>query len=446
MNSEKFKFTKSFRVRVNYGYRVSDLSMKMDAPLNIRHLGGNLMAFPNAAYNSSNEVISYNIEPIIKELEQQADLYVGSGELLCAHYVLTLPKDDMLDELRWSIAARSYMNDMGYGDDTKWTSVIHDDTEAEHLHIIACRVRFNRTLVNDKNDYERGIKSVREIEKKLGLSVHRSPEENFGIEYSVNEMKSGRGRETEAAYRDPGHIIRSALESVFEDKPKKLYELVVGLREHNVMTSVYREHGCPRGISYSTDGKTWISGSKIKRQRATWGRLLEQGLEYIPARDDKWLNLGGRDINNNATLYYFSALIRCTEKQYKRIKVPIKTYVYKPKGLSSERIIQLDFVAINELNFDNGNLAKLFKFLFELLTSIFKKAVLRVCESLSPTIPAGFTPEIFDGEQITNKQHFIKESIFEQARRQFINENDWVVRWFGSDLNRNSNNEFGFII
>jgi len=406
--------------------------MKNDVPLNIRHLGGNLMAIPDTTYDNNGKIISYNIDPIIKELEQQADLYVGNGERLCAHYALTLPNEEKLDEMRWSMAARSYMSDMGYGDDTKWTAVIHDDTEAEHLHIIACRVRFDRSLVNDKNDFERGIRAVRKIEKYLGLVVNRSPEENFGIEYSIAEMRTGHGRGTEAAYRDPGHIIRSGLEMVFHNTPKTMLELVVSLREHNVMSSVYRDKGRPTGIRYSVDGKTWISGTKIKRQRATWGKLIEQGIDYHPQRDDKWLNLGACDINNNAKIYYLSALIHCTEKQYKRIKKPLKRYVYKPKGLPSQRLIQLDFVTINDQNLDKTGLANLLTFLLELLASIFKMAVFNVFDSLNPAIPNGFLAETINEELRGNTQNILKTFDAEQARNDFIKDNEWVNQWSGN--------------
>lgn len=49
------------------------------------------------------------------------------------------------------------MIELGYGSDTRWTSVIHRDTRSLHVHVVACRVKLDRTLVDDSNDYARGV-------------------------------------------------------------------------------------------------------------------------------------------------------------------------------------------------------------------------------------------------------------------------------------------------
>lgn len=62
-------------------------------------------------------------------------------------------------------------------------------------------------LVNTYNDYDRCIQAVRDIEKILGLVKQKNPDENWGTEYSITDMKTGIGRGTLSAQQDPKNLI-----------------------------------------------------------------------------------------------------------------------------------------------------------------------------------------------------------------------------------------------
>ncbi|WP_323888969.1 hypothetical protein, partial [Aeromonas caviae] len=52
----------------------------------------------------------------------------------------------------------------------------------------------------------------------------------------------------------------------------------------------------------------------------TWSKLLDQGIEYSPRRDDLNLQLGESNQLSELKVILFTALIRCTKKQYAKMK------------------------------------------------------------------------------------------------------------------------------
>lgn len=85
-----------------------------------------------------------------------------------AHFSLSpAPGDPPLTEAQWQEIAERFMSEMGF--DSAWCGVIHRDTDHEHLHLMACRVRLDGRTVSDANDYRRAEASIRGIERDYGL-------------------------------------------------------------------------------------------------------------------------------------------------------------------------------------------------------------------------------------------------------------------------------------
>lgn len=92
-----------------------------------------------------------------------------------AHFSLSpAPGDPPLTEEQWQSIAERFMGEMGF--DSAWCGVIHRDTDHEHLHLMACRVRLDGKTVSDANDYRRAEAAIRGIERDYGLvAVHDPP-------------------------------------------------------------------------------------------------------------------------------------------------------------------------------------------------------------------------------------------------------------------------------
>ena len=107
MIGEVFDLTPGFSGRLNYIFRNSPFKNpnnkkkdhKKQTPTQINYLGGNVFSYPELALTESGK--NYNVSGLLTELEQQANLYLGSGEMKCAHYSISLPAGDSLSPYHW---------------------------------------------------------------------------------------------------------------------------------------------------------------------------------------------------------------------------------------------------------------------------------------------------------------------------------------------------------
>lgn len=338
------------------------------------------------------------------------------------------------------------MIELGYGSDTRWTSVIHRDTRSlhVHVHVVACRVKLDRTLVDDSNDYARGVDAARKIEMELGLSICKNPEKNFGHEYSIVNIKNGRGRGSFHAMHDPARIIRDAMDVVFKNQPNDMTEFVTGLREHNVMVKAWRaDNREPQGICYSIDGQRWISGTKVKKSRATWFKLIEQGIEYSPRRDDYSLNLGVSNELSDLRVIPFTALIRCTKKQYSKLKKSVPSFVdKKTSGTSSFsfRLLRLDFVLLSVEEPTDSFISNALALLKDVLATIFRKGLECVHAGLNAVIPDGYVQDINSEKATIDKPNmFFLDR--EKLKNEILTNNEWITDWYGHSVSHEQTKE-----
>lgn len=271
----------------------------------ILHLGGNLFS-PDPILQSLDGVV-VNLDQIANELNAQAARHRGKGEDLFKHYVISLAPGEELEDYQWLELITSYMQALGYDNLTKWTAVGHKDTDCNHVHILACRVKNDRygSLVSTFKDYEKGWPVMRRYENKFGLRQVESPDDSFGKNKSKGQLKF-ESKNGKNGSLDQAASIRSAFKRLYSDigKPKNMRELVLGLSkcgvDVSVLTNDANEIG---GISYklkSINGK-WISGSKVKATRFTWAALQKkEGISYDPRRDDPFL----RNDDCNYEIYF----------------------------------------------------------------------------------------------------------------------------------------------
>ena len=87
------------------------------------------------------------------------------------HISLSFHKDDApkLTDGRMRELAAAYMECMGIAD-TQYIVARHNDTEHPHLHIIYNRVKYDRTLVADKNERRRNVKVCKQLKRRYGLT------------------------------------------------------------------------------------------------------------------------------------------------------------------------------------------------------------------------------------------------------------------------------------
>lgn len=92
-----------------------------------------------------------------------------------AHLMLSpAPGDPPLNDGQWQQIAERYAEAMGYAN-TAWCGVVHNDTDHQHLHIIACRIDIHGKTISDANSYRKSEAIVRRLEHEFGLVAVASP-------------------------------------------------------------------------------------------------------------------------------------------------------------------------------------------------------------------------------------------------------------------------------
>ena len=87
------------------------------------------------------------------------------------------PEDRRLSPFELDEIARRFMKEIGY-EGAQYVAVEHKDRDHQHLHIVASRIRPDRTLVRyEYRDWEKGMEVLRQIERDYGLrTVERDRE------------------------------------------------------------------------------------------------------------------------------------------------------------------------------------------------------------------------------------------------------------------------------
>jgi hypothetical protein len=92
-----------------------------------------------------------------------------------AHLMLSpAPGDPHLTDCQWQEIAERYAKGMGYAN-TAWCGVVHNDTDHQHLHILACRIDIHGKTISDANSYRKSEAIVRRLEQDFGLVAVASP-------------------------------------------------------------------------------------------------------------------------------------------------------------------------------------------------------------------------------------------------------------------------------
>lgn len=84
------------------------------------------------------------------------------------------PDDPPLTDEQWQAIAQHYIGAMGFAN-APWVAVVHQDTDHQHMHLMACRIGFDGKAVSDANDFRRSEAVVRQIEARLNLAAVPSP-------------------------------------------------------------------------------------------------------------------------------------------------------------------------------------------------------------------------------------------------------------------------------
>jgi hypothetical protein len=190
------------------------------------------------------------------------------------------PGEHFTDE-QWRAISQRYLRGMGLSHN-QYVVTRHNDTEHEHIHLLANRIRFDGSVTSDSNDYRRQEVLMREIERDLGLQP---------VQPSVNvEKRAATKGELEHGLRTGQPSTRQQLQQLcdgaiercisFSDYVARLEAAGVAL-----LPVVQLEGRKLSGLSYRLDGVT-MKGSDLGKRYSPAG-LAKHGVSYDKERDDE---------------------------------------------------------------------------------------------------------------------------------------------------------------
>lgn len=274
----------SFRNRIEY---IFGLRKHEHALTTIRTIGRNCYSPDPLRHGHDKDKI--DVEGMIAEFDSVEKLRnnaIDSDRVIKPvwHAILALPPGEHLDDQQWREAIEMYLSDLGFSDLNKWVAVLHGDTDHEHVHIVANRIRLDEefSMVKDSNERSRSCDSSSRIEDNFGLSKAPAPSETWGTAISRNALEAAEREGTVPLKHRMIAKIAGAVEAC-QAQGGDMFLLVQLLRRQRVYVHFTKsQDGQPKGIAYEYNG-TIISGRKLKRSRLTFQKLIQQeGISYDP--------------------------------------------------------------------------------------------------------------------------------------------------------------------
>ncbi|MBO9150763.1 relaxase/mobilization nuclease domain-containing protein [Chitinophaga sp. GCM10012297] len=194
------------------------------------------------------EVIHYNNcygdkNALIRQFEELRGHNPKLGKPVM-HVILSLaPGDKVRPGLKEAIA-QECAEDLGFAD-CQYLAISHNDTQHQHIHIIANRVRYNGKTVSDSNNYRQIVRFCRKMEQKFNLTKVLNPRRFLS---SVNQLIPREDQRRNA-------LKRAVSKAVLEAKDFNSFLSLMKLSGYEV------DKG--RGIAFVDAQKVRMKGSEI---------------------------------------------------------------------------------------------------------------------------------------------------------------------------------------
>jgi hypothetical protein len=188
------------------------------------------------------------------------------------------PGENLTDE-QWREIGKRYMDGMGL-EKNQFVITRHTDTEHEHIHILANRIRFDGSVTSDSQDYKRQETIMRELERDYGLQR---------VAPSIEaERKAPTKGEIEGGIRTGQPSAKQQLQQLCDGAAKgckSFTEYQERLEAAGVeLVPVAQLEGAKlSGLSYRLDG-VLMKGSDLGKAYSPAG-LAKRGVPYEQDRD-----------------------------------------------------------------------------------------------------------------------------------------------------------------
>ena len=217
--------------------------------------------------------IARQLRPNLKVAVFHATLSVDSTEKL---------EDSEENNQRWLAIAANYMKAMEF-DNNQYAVVKHSDTEHDHIHIVASRIRLDGSVVDDSWDYYKSQETIRQLERNYSLEAVTP-----SWEIDKRAQTTGEHRQLKSKGNKSVRVqLQDLIDKVTQDNPS-MPEFVEQLQQQGVEVQVgltRTRTGFSKGISYNLDGVA-LSGTQLGKAYTFSGLQKYRGVSYDQGRDN----------------------------------------------------------------------------------------------------------------------------------------------------------------
>ena len=211
------------------------------------------------------------------------------------HCSLALPAEEKCDPDKWGAIANAFMAQIKFPPDTTaWLAVRHQDTDHDHIHIVASRIAVDRTIWHGRNDVRKAITATQALERRFGLTL--TP----GLGDARAETAALTGNEIQQAHRTKKEPPRQRLQKLIARSLKGTpgaLELAETLTAAGVSVKAnIAPTGRMNGYSFEIDGVSF-KGSALGKKFG-WSGLQTAGVTYEQDRDREGLERLGATTAN----------------------------------------------------------------------------------------------------------------------------------------------------
>ncbi|HAO9857771.1 TPA: relaxase/mobilization nuclease domain-containing protein [Escherichia coli O25b:H4-ST131] len=199
------------------------------------------------------------------------------------HAFLSLPKNEHLTDEKWQEIAKDYLKEMNIDiEKHQYICVRHNDTDKEHIHIVANRIGLDGSVWHGQHSAFNTIAACERLDVKHGLTITQS------LKGQKSDVSAPTKNEIEMALRTgekPARIVlQNALQAAMLGKPdlQTFIDRVqaVGIEPRFNVASTGNVAGC----SFSV-GDVAFKGSSLGK-KFSWHTIKEK-VKYDKNRDDE---------------------------------------------------------------------------------------------------------------------------------------------------------------
>jgi hypothetical protein len=214
----------------------------------------------------------------------------------CFHVSIGLPPGETLGNDKWEEFATEYMSRMGF-ENAPWFAARHDDTDHQHIHIVALRIDDKGNAITDSKDFERGAKILQDFEQRWNLTAGaKTPGQAWqGAERGITFAEMGK-------YKRTGEVpeklkIKEIIQTALAGNPSvPEFSERLDMAGVSMLPNISPKTGHVAGISFALGGVA-VKGSGLGKA-FSWAGLQKQGLKYSKTKD-KDLLVGIMEANKN---------------------------------------------------------------------------------------------------------------------------------------------------